>query len=98
MYSPPVSTQHTQLSTKSKDDSRPITPITPGSDLKELDLLLAGISSSPESDHLLALAGSGAGWRDPPNTKRKRRSASGVGLGVGASRFSTILEEDDDSL
>ncbi|KAJ4389122.1 hypothetical protein N0V93_006584 [Gnomoniopsis smithogilvyi] len=60
-------------------------------DQKQLDALLAGISSSPESDHLIATL-QGAGWRDPANTKRKRRSMNG-GL-----RFGTILEEDDDSL
>lgn len=60
-------------------------------DQKHLDALLAGISSSPESDHLIATL-QGAGWRDPANTKRKRRSMN-AGL-----RFGTILEEDDDSL
>lgn len=60
-------------------------------DQKQLDALLAGISSGPESDHLIATL-QGAGWRDPANTKRKRRSMN-AGL-----RFGTILEEDDDSL
>lgn len=60
-------------------------------DQKHLDALLAGISSSPESDHLIATL-QGAGWRDPANTKRKRRPMN-AGL-----RFGTILEEDDDSL
>lgn len=60
-------------------------------DQKHLDALLAGISSSPESDHLIATL-QGTGWRDSANTKRKRRSMNG-GL-----RFGTILEEDDDSL
>lgn len=83
--------------------SRPITPLTPGSEQRELELLLANLSS-PDSDlggreaTLAALTGSG-GWRDRPNTKRKRRSASGLGIGgLGSSRFHTILEEDDDSL
>lgn len=90
MCSPDASAQHLQVSAKPRDESRPITPISPGADI---DSLLAGISSSPDSDNLLALAG----WRDAPNTKRKRGSASRMGGGAGASRFSTILEEDDDS-
>lgn len=69
-------------------------PDTPDEEQKQLDALLAGISSSPESDHLIATL-QGAGWRDPANTKRKRRS---MGRGLAASgRFGTILEEDDDS-
>lgn len=76
-------------------------------------MLLANLNSSG-SDRgvgrdaaLAALTGLG-GWRDSPNIKRKRRS---VGLGGGslglsggvkgsssASRFHTILEEEDDSM
>ncbi|CAN8095813.1 unnamed protein product [Discula destructiva] len=76
--------------------------------LEDLDALLAGISSSPDSDHLIAaLQGDGGGggsrWRDPANTKRKRRAVGGGGgSGEGglfmSRRFGTILEEDDDSL
>lgn len=66
--------------------------LTPNTTTQELDALLAGISSSPESDHLLITALQG--WPDRPNTKRKRQALGG-GL---RSRFGTILEEDDDSL
>ncbi|KUI58870.1 hypothetical protein VP1G_06102 [Cytospora mali] len=54
---------------------------------ESLETLLANLDS-PDSD-LGSLARQG--WRDSPNTKRKRRSAA-------ASRITTILEEDDDSL
>ncbi|PSS02445.1 hypothetical protein BD289DRAFT_238691 [Coniella lustricola] len=67
---------------------------------REFDALLAGIGSSPESDYLdAALYGvQGSGWRVSPNTKRARRSASGLGGNrLTSARFSTILEEDDDS-
>lgn len=90
MCSPDASAQHLQVSAQPKDESRPNTPISPGADI---DSLLAGISSSPDSDNLFALTG----WRDAPNTKRKRMSTSRMGGGAGPSRFSTILEEDDDS-
>ncbi|KUI71128.1 hypothetical protein VM1G_06627 [Cytospora mali] len=54
---------------------------------ESLETLLASLES-PDSD-LGSLARQG--WRDSPNTKRKRRSAA-------ASRITTILEEDDDSM
>ncbi|KAF3760207.1 hypothetical protein M406DRAFT_334883 [Cryphonectria parasitica EP155] len=99
-YSAGPSAQSTQLSLSEKShNSQPVTPV---SERKDFDALLAGISSEPESDQLIAAlqsAGGGGGWRDSPNTKRKRRSASGLGGGgSGLARFSTILEEEDDSL
>lgn len=101
MCPPSPSASHAQRPVKSRDDSRddsrdeswPEAPGTLGPDDGDLDSLLAGISSLSESDYLNAMAG----CRDVPNTKRKRRSAAGLGGGTGASRFSTILEEDDDS-
>lgn len=54
---------------------------------ESLEALLANLES-PDSD-LGSLTMQA--WRDSPNTKRKRRSAA-------ALQFSTILEEDDDSL
>lgn len=65
---------------------------------RDLDALLAGMSSSQDSDHLIAALQGSGDWRDPANTKRKRRShRSGVGVSL-SGRFGTILEEDDDSL
>lgn len=100
-------------------ESRPTTPNSQfRSEQRELELLLANLSS-PDSDQrggrdaaLAALTGSLSGsssgvggWRDSPNTKRKRRSVGigggghlGLGGGSSSSRFHTILEEDDDSL
>lgn len=70
-------------------------------------MLLANLSS-PDSDRgsrNAALAALTGGWRDSPNTKRKRRSVGMNGpLGLGgvsslsSRRFHTILEEEDDSL
>ncbi|KAJ4424641.1 hypothetical protein N0V82_000773 [Gnomoniopsis sp. IMI 355080] len=90
LYDSPQATSYTP-SRNASQLSIPQTQPDTDDDQKQLDALLAGISSSPESDHLIATL-QGAGWRDPANTKRKRRSMNG-GL-----RFGTILEEDDDSL
>lgn len=62
-------------------------PALAGIEQQDLEALLARLDP-PESD-----MGSMArtGWRDGPNTKRKRKSAA-------ALRIGTILEEDDDSL
>lgn len=86
---------------------------------RNLEMLLANLSSPDlrlnrgrgggRDSALAALAGSmssgsGGGWRDSPNIKRKRRSVSGGPLGLSggglssSSRFHTILEEEDDSL
>lgn len=65
---------------------RPTTPLLDSSEHDKLEALLSNLSS-PDSDFgSLAMQG----WRDSPNTKRKRRSAA-------ASRIGIILEEEDDS-
>ena len=52
---------------------------------EKLDALLANLDSTDPDLGTLARQG----WRDSPNTKRKRRSAA-------ASQIDTILEEEDD--
>lgn len=100
--------------------SRPTTPHSQfHAEQRKLEMLLANLSSPDlhldrgrgggRGPARAALAGpissgSGGGWRDSPNIKRKRRSVSGGPLGLGggglssSSRFHTILEEEDDSL
>ncbi|ROW09048.1 hypothetical protein VMCG_02780 [Cytospora schulzeri] len=64
-----------------------------GADVEQenLDALLARLDYTQDSDLGSLTTRRSTGWRDSPNTKRKRRSAA-------ALRIGTILEEDDDSL